>query len=466
MSLITRQEIPQLFKETREGKVAMVYLVCGERFLIRKTADELVRLLMPETDDGACQLQNIDGDNEDPARTLNLLRTFSLFTGRQIVRVNDSRIFLSKGVAKNLWDKTAKTMAAKDTRQAARYLTQFLGLAGLSAAELEENELAELSANRWQELFGFTRPGGDLGWTSSLLASDEMTVAATPGKQDIDTATLYIKAFESGIPETNILVLVAETVDKRKRLYKFIKDNGVIVDLTVDSGGNAAARKDQEAVLTEIIQQKLASFGKKLEPRAMPVLLERIGFHPVAAAIETEKLALSVAEQPIITIADIDAVIGRTREEALYEVTEAIANKQLARAILVVKRLRENGTHGLAIIATLRNYMRKLLIIRSFQEISPPAYSPNMNFQTFQKQYLPALKEIQPDWPELWKGHPYATYMLFLQASKHRLPPLKKGLREILAAEYRLKGSPVAEHIILENLLFTLMPPEDTNSEA
>lgn len=460
MPIITRQEVTRFLKDTREGKTAQVYLVCGERFLIRKTADELVRSLLPAVNQDGGQLQNIDGDNEDVGKTLNLLRTYSLFPGRQVIRVNDSGIFLSKEVAKNLWDKAVKMMANQKASQAARYLTQVLSLAGLSPAEFQGNELADLPAARWLEMFGFAKPSGDLAWASDLLANEKTTGAAA-GKQDSDMAALFIKTFEAGVPPTNILLLVAETVDKRKRLYKFIKDNGVIIDLTVDSGGNAAARKDQEAVLTEIIQKKLASFGKKLEPRALPVLLERIGFHPVAAAMETEKLALSVEDSPTITISDINAIISRTREEALYEVTEAVANKQLARAMLIVRRLRENGMHGLAILATLRNYLRKLLIIRSFQEMAPPAYSPSMNFQTFQNTYLPALKETRTDWPEIWKGHPYATYNLFLTAAKQRLTPLKENLQMILTAEYQLKGSPVAEHIVIDNLLFNLMPPED-----
>jgi len=458
MPAYKRQDMADLLQTLRQGKIFQLYLVVGERFLCREAAEELIDCLLPGATEKKQQVQNIDGDQEDFSRTLNQLRTFSLFPGRRVFRVTDSRLFFSKGVAKTLWEKAAKEMAAKEPDKASRTLRQMLNAAGTSSAEQAEEGLAGLAATRWKNLFGFPKPAGDLAWADELLAGESAPAAAN-AKQPAaaDLADQFTAAFEAGIPADHVLLLTAEAADKRKRFYKYIEKHGAIIDLTVESGGSSAARKDQDAVLQALVLKTLAGFGKKLEARAMPLLLERIGFQPAAAVLETEKLALSVGDAPLITVADLDAVIGRTREEALYELTDAFTRQQLEEALLIVARLQENGIHALAIVATLRNHIRKLLLIRSFQELPEPAYSRGMQFAAFQKNYLPLLKTAHEEWPDLWKSHPYALYMQFQQAERFSGARLQKALKELLAAEFSLKGSAVPAPLILDNLLLLLI---------
>lgn len=456
MAVVKRADVPKLIKAVKQGDFSQIYLIFGERFLCQEAADELCAALL--TDEGARKdrLQTIDGDLEDAGRTLGLLRTYSLFPGRRLIRVTDTRLFFSKGVAKTFWEKVDKARAANEPAKAGRYLAKMLDLAGLSLDDLDE-DITALSASRWKTMFGFTRPQGNLDWVNDLLADLRATGARKKSElASADPAELYIKAFETGIPADNIIILTAEAVDKRKKLYKFIGKNGVILDLSVDSGGSSAARKDQESVLKDLIAKTLAGFNKKMDPRALPVFLERVGFHPVAAVLETEKLALYAGEAPTITREHIDAVIGRTREEALYELTEAITSGRLDQALLILARLQGNGVHPLAILATLRNHLRKLLLVRSFQELTDPVYRSGISYPAFQKSYLPAIKEAREEWPILWKGHPYATYNLFRQAEKYSCAGLQTGLKELLRAEYRLKGSAIPAPLVLDNLAFNL----------
>jgi DNA polymerase III delta subunit len=47
--------------------------------------------------------------------------------------------------------------------------------------------------------------------------------------------------------------------------------------------------------------------------------------------------------------------------------------------------------------------------------------------------------------------------MLFRQAARFQCEELQDGLKEILNAEYRMKGSPVDARLIMDNLLFQLI---------
>ncbi len=456
MPVYKRQEFQKLLSEIRQGTTSQIYLIWGERYLCRNAAQEIIDYLLPEKERQVTSLQHIDGDQEDFNKTLNLLKTFSLFSGPLIIKVTDSKLFYSKEVTKNVWDKICEKNERNETRQAQRYLLQMLNLAGISREDHDEEDITSLSAARWKKLFGFNRPQGDLSWVRDLLAnSDDIPLGK---KLENDAAAMFVQAFESGIPRDNTLVLVAEAVDKRKKLYTYIKKHGVILDLAIDSGGSASAKRDQEKVLKELIQNTLAKYEKKIDSATLPVLLERVGFHPVAAVMEAEKLALYAADRRTITRDDVDAIIGRTREEALYELTESVTSGKLEDGLRILDHLQDNGIHGLAILATLRNHLKKLLLVRSLQKLDSPFYSQSISFQAFQRSYLPEIKKDRDEWSALlWKMHPYALFMLFRQAKQFSCEVLQYGLKEILAAEYSMKSSAVDNRIIMDNLLFSLM---------
>jgi DNA polymerase-3 subunit delta len=457
MSVYKRQDIPKLLEEIKLGITSQIYLLFGERYLCRNAAQELIDRLLPEKERQAASLQQIDGDQEDCNRTLNLLKTFSLFSGRKIFWVTDTKLFYSKGVAKNVWDKACEKNERNEPGPAQRYLLQMLNLAAVSPQDVAEENIASLSATRWKALFGFSKPQGDLSWAQVLLT--EIPAGASPAKGgEADAATLYTNAFETGIPADNILILLAEAVDKRKRLYKYIQEHGVILDLAVDPGSSTAAKRDQEKILKELLHSTLTKYGKDIESQTVPVFLERVGFHPVAIVMEAEKLALYAGDRKTISREDVDAIIGRTREEALFELSEAVTSGRLEEGLLILDHLQSSGVHGLAILATLRNHIKRLLLVRSLQEVKSPAYTKSLSFPVFQSSYLPKIKEGRDEWTNLlWKSHPYGLFMLFRQAAQFRCEDLQQGLRELLTAEYRMKGSALDSRLIMDSLLLNLM---------
>ncbi len=450
MVLIKRAELPVLLRSMEQGQGGdsnKIFLFFGERFLCREAADSVQKSLLAHSAGGT--VNSIDGDNEDSSRTFGQLMNFSLLPGRQIFRVTDSRLFHSKSVASTVWAKVEQAKSANKEAACRRQLLSFLALAGLSV----DDRLTEISKEQWQGLFGFARPGGDLSWADVLLAN------ATVSKKEAgatDISARYMEAFKKGVPPDNILLLSAEAVDKRKQLFTFIKKEGLVVDCSVEAGASAAAQKGQKEVLREMVMKSLSAFQKKIAPQALELLFERVGFHPVAVVMETEKLALYIGDRDVITVEDLNAMVGRTREDALFELTDAFGKHQSARALVLLHRLLEQGMHGLAILATMRNYLRKMLIFRSLQLGSEPSWHSGMNAGQFQKVYLPALKD-RGQWGDVLKGHPYALFMSFSKAQEFSCAVLKSWLALLLQAEFRLKGSPIPQDLILEELFLTML---------
>ncbi len=457
MVQIKRTELPEFLKGIKEqGNTKKIFLFFGERFLCKEAADGLQQSLLALSSAGGT-VNGVDGDSEDPAKTLGQLLNFSILPGTQIFRVTDSRLFHSKNVGPAIWSRIEQTKGNGKENSCRRQLQTFIALGGLD----DDDTLAGMTAQQWQSSFGFSKPSGDLSWADELLATTQPEKRADPAK---DIAGRYMEAFTKGIPANNILILLAESVDKRKQLFKFIKEQGVVVDCSVESGASKTAQQGQRAVLQEMVFKAIAGLGKKIQPRALDLLFERVGFHPVAVVMEAEKLALYVGERETIVVDDLEEMVGRTREDALYELTDAFGKRQGARTLVLLNRLQENGMHGLQIVATMRNYLRKLLLFRSMQMQVEPAYQAGMSAGKFQKEYLPALKQRHGEWQEMLKGHPYALFMSFSKAQEFSCGVLKEWLALLLQAEFRLKGSSLDSGLVLEELFLTMLAGKRRNS--
>jgi DNA polymerase-3 subunit delta len=448
MPIYKKNDMAKVLKAIQQ-KPPQICLIFGDRFLCRKAAGKIIAALVPDAAARGDAVYAIDGDREEPLKTLAQLKSYNLFGGRRIYQVNGSKLFHSRAVAKGIWDKAQKAWQKKDIEAAGRYIAQ-LAAVGHAAA----GELAALPDGNWRQSFGFPKPQGSLAWIdeAAALCPQDAGEGKKEGSPNAVTAQ-YEAALTAGIPDGNILILLAETVDKRKKFYKFIYKHGLILDLAVDPGASKGARTDQDTVLQGLIRQTLAEFGKDMEPAAMRALIERVGFHPVAIVRETEKLALYADSAARISMRDLQEVVGRTREDAIFEFTEACTDFDLERALLLATRLLEAGVYPLALVAALRNHFRKLLLVRSFIDSSRPVFVPGMTFAVFQKGYLPELKETRPEQLAELPGHPYALYMMFARARKLAVAGLLVWLRELLALELSLKSSGQSPALLFDRFL-------------
>ncbi|MBC8317443.1 MAG: DNA polymerase III subunit delta [Desulfobulbaceae bacterium] len=448
MPVYQRQNVSKVIKEIHNNRTSPVYLIHGERYLCQEVARDIIAALLPEEKSRALNVKKINGETENPAQTIAHLKTHSLFPGRQVLRVMDSKLFFSKAVAKNFWDKAKKAARENEEEKAGINLARVYGIGGLD----KDDDLAEISASQWKKLLGFTKPQ-DISWAQSVKLPDSISPT-----QEGDGAALVAETLETTIPKNNILLLIAEAADKRKKIYKLIDQLGVIIDLSVDSGATQATRKSSsDAAITDLILKTMKEFGKKPGPSVIKLLLDRVGFHPVAAVRETEKLALYCGEKETITAADVDAIVSWTREDAIYELNEAVATRNIEQALVLSAKLRENGLHPLALVASLRNLIRKLLFFRSMQYQEKPPYPRGQSFGVFQKGYLAQLKKSRHESSPFLSVHPFVIYKTFQQAERFEIKILRKGLRELLLVEYSLKGGGINDALALDNFFFSFL---------
>jgi DNA polymerase-3 subunit delta len=99
--------------------------------------------------------------------------------------------------------------------------------------------------------------------------------------------------------------------------------------------------------------------GFRLEPAAARVLVDRMGANPVRLGHELERLALWAGEGGEVSAADLDAMIADTSEAAVWSLSDALLERDPARALEIGERLIDQGENVTGLIYGLASRLRK-----------------------------------------------------------------------------------------------------------
>lgn len=133
--------------------------------------------------------------------------------------------------------------------------------------------------------------------------------------------------------DTTLLLLIANSVDRRLKFYKSCERKGLIVECP----------ELTERELGRWVQKSAAAEGKRLEESAVRELLRRAGTHlsDVKNALE---LVLGYAQQSdVVRESDVTAACADVAEEEVWALTDAIAASQPAAALQALKKLIDLG---------------------------------------------------------------------------------------------------------------------------
>ncbi|MEX2350187.1 MAG: DNA polymerase III subunit delta [Flavobacteriaceae bacterium] len=133
---------------------------------------------------------------------------------------------------------------------------------------------------------------------------------------------------------TTILVLCYKykKIDKRKKLYKTIKANGVVLD----------EKKLYENKVGDWITRMLASKGYKISPKASLMLVEFLGNDLSKIAKELEKLTQILKPEQQITPELIEENIGISKDYNNFELQKALGSKDIQKAFRIINYFSEN----------------------------------------------------------------------------------------------------------------------------
>ena len=289
------------------------------------------------------------------------------------------------------------------------------------------------------------------------------------------------RAIERGFPKGNTLIITTDLVDKRRSLYKSISNSGLIVDCSVPKGERRDDKIAQDQVLGERAREILSKTGKAIDREAFSAIKELVGFDLRTFSQNIEKLVDYAGERNEITIDDVDTVLSRTKKDPVYELTNAISDRNLSQALIFLNSLLSDDIHPLQILAAITNQMRKLIMAKGFlQSDLGHAWYPGVSYKQFRETVMPAIKAYDDrhlaqlhEWEKKGssKGSkkaktdllvskfaksPYPVFLLLQKARRFSEAALMASLSCLSRTDIQLKSTGQNPRLLLEHTIFNI----------
>jgi DNA polymerase-3 subunit delta len=269
----------------------------------------------------------------------------------------------------------------------------------------------------------------------------------------------------------------------------------MIIDCSVPKGDRRADKTAQEAVLSERMDAILGQFGKSMDEGAYRAMYEMTGFDLRTFSNNLQKLVSYVGDRKKITTDDVESVLERTKKDPIYELTNAISERNIEKSLFFMDSLFEDDVHPLQILAAIINQVRRLLLVKGFLESDHgSSWHAGMKFGQFKNRVMPSIQAFDRDLLkqlEAWdnmiskeedkynqgakkKGekkrsktvtdlviaknpnNPYPVYQMLLKSEMFTTDELIATLESLSQSDLRLKSTGQRPRLILEKAIFSI----------
>jgi DNA polymerase-3 subunit delta len=489
MAVIQHNELEayakKLMKKDGESP-APVYLLFGEEFIYKSALNILLDAMVP-AEDRKFHYEAFEGYQENILEAVRQLNTYSLLGGMKVVALLDSDIFYTKQDEARLIQ-TLKQSIEKDRKQkAAQYFSALVRILNIDIANFDKND-----RKRILKLGAGTIIDGV--WIDELVAYCVEHQERLPASSNM--ADMLVDALENGFPKNHCLIITSEVADRRRRLFKAIDAQGLVVDCSVPKGERRADKAAQDYVLNMKKDEILGKYNKKMNASAYASLCEKTGFDLRTFSDNLFKLIDFIGDREEITASDVSVVVKRTKQDPIYEFTNAVTDQNIDDALFYLNSLLAGGVHPLQMLTALVNQVRRLVVVKTFTEKLPRGqWHAGLSYHRFQNSILPLIidhdkKFLQQleDWERITserssvqvekskkkksktkKGKP-RTDLLIAQNPKNPYPVFKtmqkaegftmnslRGIVEMLgSADGLLKSTGHSPASVLENLVLNI----------
>jgi DNA polymerase-3 subunit delta len=428
---------------------APVYLMIGEPFETEAVARPLIDLLVP-AERRSFSLETYDGRTTPIGPILDSLRTPSLFGGTKVIWVREAALFLS---ADKRADLAAALFAALDddrSLEAAEKLLALAALAGWSQERFAGIDWRSLTATDATALLGRSLDAVEadrLDALRALCAERQLTVAAFR-----DESGRLDEFLAAGVPPQSVLIFTAAAADRRKRVVKTIATCGAVVELSPARERSGALAPES---IDALIERIVGGAGKRLASPARQLIHRRAGVHAAVLASELEKLCLYVGDAPVIEEADAAASVRDVAESWIFDFTKALAQRQAAPAVGLLRALFAQGEHPLRLLAVIARELRLLLLARDCLAGSLAGkWTQRTPYTVFRDTLLPGLAESERE--ALGALHPYVLYQCLQNAGRAGASWLQRGVLALQELDIAFKSSAGDPRLRLEAFVLDL----------
>ena len=158
------------------------------------------------------------------------------------------------------------------------------------------------------------------------------------------------------------LVIIAYKIDKKRKIYKAL----------TKIKGAVACEAPKENKLTSWLQDRAKNQGYAINANVARELVYRVGSRPGVLAQELDKTLLYVGKNKEVSENDVQEVVGETRLENVFSLTDALKNKNSQKALQLLHNQLEHGEEPIKIMGTIAWQFRVIWEAKHYQRKNIP----------------------------------------------------------------------------------------------
>ena len=193
----------------------------------------------------------------------------------------------------------------------------------------------------------------------------ERQVVIVKEAQHLSRTIEQLCAYAKNPQQSTVLVICYKykKLDKRKKLFKIIKKNGVIFE----------SKKLYENQVSDWLRKHLLSRGYTISHKAALLLVEYLGTDLSKISKEIEKLRLAIPQQTEITPEHIEEHIGISKDYNNFELKRAIGERDMLKATKIITYFAQNPKDNpfILTITLLNSFFTQLLQYHGLSDHSP-----------------------------------------------------------------------------------------------
>jgi DNA polymerase-3 subunit delta len=188
--------------------------------------------------------------------------------------------------------------------------------------------------------------------TLPMMAKRRLILVRDADEMKADELAGMVSYVSDPAPESCV-VFVGEKADMRLKFFTAFKKHGVLVKLD----------PLYERQLPDFVRGETKARGVTLSPDAIAMVVDEIGADLGQLADAVERLALHAGERTQITAEDVDKVVATTRQRNVFELANAVGERDRGRALAILSSMMGARESGVRIVAMLARHVRQLWIV-------------------------------------------------------------------------------------------------------
>ncbi len=226
--------------------------------------------------------------------------------------------------------------------------------------------------------------------------------------------------------DTTFFVFAESEVDKRSKLFKTVQAGGCAVEFTAQD----------ESTLKRWIGGVLKKEGLRVTENTVNLFLQKTGTDMDNIYMELEKLICYCMGRDIVEAADVEAVCTNRISDHVFDMVEAIANRQLQRALKLYYDLLALKVPPMRILFLIARQCNILLQVKQ------------MKAKGFDNKTIGSKVGVPP----------FVVGKYFSQASGFRTADLKRAVEKCVEAEEAVKTGQLNDVMSVEILIMSVYP--------